>query len=122
MQVLATIREVFSERLKGYRGKRTVRAMAQFLDVEYGTYRTLEDGVIPQGATLTKIAKRLGIPETELFNEISPTARVTEALVRLGPLNHAESEILLSVIRGFQASRIPSPPGNLGANEDSNES
>jgi transcriptional regulator with XRE-family HTH domain len=107
MEVLKTIEEIFSIRLRSLRGELTQAQMAESLEIEQGTYQRWESGrFIPQAAQRAWLAEKTGHPEAWFFldSELGPDANLLNRLELyriISQLNEAQVRRLLQDARIF---------------------
>lgn len=102
--MLNTIREVFAHNLRTLRGSRQLKEVAGAAGIPYRTYQNMENGVIPQEATLQKIALVLGVPQTSLFLDpdlSSPTAEQIADVLSAALQNESFREQLAVLLRSY---------------------
>lgn len=71
---MRTIREIFKGNLKRYQGGRRHKETAAGAKISYRTYQNMLKGVIPQDATLAKIAAFYDIPQSAFFKDPDPSS------------------------------------------------
>ena len=110
MEVLKTIKEVFSYNLRRLRGKRTQEEISAAAGIPYRTYQDMESGVIPREkwVHLERLARFHAVPETALFLDpdlTRPTGEQLKSLLREALTDPGIADQIAAVLAAYSRTK-----------------